>query len=82
MIKNVIIYCKYVLKFSVFAVFEVMYLSVIYFFGNSFFFNISKTYERHTKPENLGFCHRLVTMRNSITRQYQRCIKNPVKLLR
>ena len=28
------------------------------------------TYEGYTKPENLGFCHKPISMPNNITRQY------------
>ena len=60
----------------------ILYLSVLYFFANLFLLNIKKTYERYTKPENLGFCYQPISMPNNITRQYQRRIKNPVELLR
>ena len=60
---------------------NILYLSVLYFFANIFLPNMKKTYERYTKPENLGFCYQPISMPNNITRQYQRCIKNPVELL-
>ena len=47
-----------------------------------FLLNIKKTYERYSRPENLGFCCQPISMPNNITRQYQRRIKNPVELLR
>ena len=61
---------------------NILYLSIIYFFANLFLFNIKTTYERYSKPENLGFCYQPISMPNNITRQYQRRIKNPVELLR
>ena len=42
--------------------------------------NILKIYERETKSENLGFCYQPISMPRNIFRQYQRYIKNPVKL--
>ena len=59
-----------------------IYLSVLYFFVSLFLLNIYNTYERSTKPENLGFCYQPISMTNNITRHYQRRIKNPVDLLR
>ena len=77
-LSELIIYCKYDWKFSVF---EVIYLSALYFFANPLILNIQKTYERYTKPENLGFCYQPINMPNDITRHYQRYIKNPAELL-
>ena len=62
--------------------FNILYLSILYFFANLFLFNIKKTYERYSKPENLGFYYQPIGMPNNTTKQYQRRIKNPVELLR
>ena len=34
-----------------------------------------------TDPENIVFCYEPINMRNNITGQYQRHIKNPVELI-
>ena len=62
--------------------FNILYLSVLYFFANLFLLNIKKTFEEYTKLQNLGFCYQPISMPNNISRQYQERIKNPVELLR
>ena len=80
-VSELIIYCKYACKFMVFELLVIYYIFLYYTFLPILSSLTYKTYERYNKPENLGFCYQPISMPNSIKRQCQRHIKNPVELL-
>ena len=78
-LSELIIYCKYTWKFSVF---EVMYYIFLYY--NFLPIHFSSTFKRHMRdtPSLEILVRHAISMTNNITRQNQRYIKNPVELLR